>query len=32
MGVPLNVINDRERVEGAAPPQMIVDAIRKAIA
>ena len=32
MGVPLNVINSRERVEGAAPPQMIVDAIRKAVA
>ncbi len=32
MGVPLSVINDTERVEGAAPPQMIVDAVRKAIA
>jgi glutaredoxin-like protein len=32
MGVPLNVINDSERVEGAAPPNMIVDAIRKAVA
>jgi glutaredoxin-like protein len=32
MGVPLSVINDKERVEGAAPPQMIVDAIKKAVA
>lgn len=32
MGVPLTVVNDRERVEGAAPPHMIVDAIRKAVA
>ncbi|MGC9469892.1 MAG: protein disulfide oxidoreductase [Anaerolineae bacterium] len=32
MGVPLSVINDKERVEGAAPAQMIVDAIRKAVA
>lgn len=32
MGVPLNVINGKERVEGAAPPNMIVDAIRKAVA
>jgi len=32
MGVPLNVVNDTERVEGAAPHQMIVDAIRKALA
>ncbi|MGC9348282.1 MAG: protein disulfide oxidoreductase [Anaerolineae bacterium] len=32
MGVPLSVINDKERVEGAAPPRMIVDAIRKAVA
>ena len=32
MGVPLTVINGRERVEGAAPAQMIVDAMRKAMA
>ena len=32
MGVPLTVINSTERVEGAAPPRMIVDAIRKAVA
>jgi glutaredoxin-like protein len=32
MGVPLTVINSTERVEGAAPPNMIVDAIRKAVA
>ncbi|MGC9521261.1 MAG: protein disulfide oxidoreductase [Anaerolineae bacterium] len=32
MGVPLNVINDQERIEGAAPPNMVVDAIRKAVA
>jgi glutaredoxin-like protein len=32
MGVPLTVINSRERVEGAAPAQMIVDAMRKAAA
>ena len=32
MGVPLTVINGKERVEGAAPPTMIVDAIRKAVA
>jgi glutaredoxin-like protein len=32
MGVPLTVINDTERVEGAAPANMIVDAIRKAVA
>jgi glutaredoxin-like protein len=32
MGVPLTVINGTERVEGAAPPNMIVDAIRKAVA
>ena len=32
MGVPLSVVNGTERVEGAAPPQMIVDAIRKVLA
>ncbi len=32
MGVPLSVINDEERIEGAAPPNMVVDAIRKAVA
>jgi glutaredoxin-like protein len=32
MGVPLNVINGKERVEGAAPPPMIVDAIKAALA
>ena len=31
MGVPLNVINDKERVEGAAPAYMIVEAIKKSI-
>ena len=30
MGVPLNVINDTQRVEGRAPAQMIVDAIKGA--
>jgi len=32
MGVPLNVINETERIEGAAPPQMVVEAIRRAVA
>lgn len=32
MGVPLSVVNGSERIEGAAPPQMVVDAIRKSIA
>ena len=32
MGVPLNVINGKGRVEGAAPPHMIVDAIKAALA
>ena len=32
MGVPLNVINGKERVEGAAPPQMMIDAFKKALA
>ena len=32
MGVPLNVINETSRVEGAAPPHMIVDAIKAALA
>jgi glutaredoxin-like protein len=32
MGVPLSVINNQERIEGAAPPHMVVDAIRKALA
>jgi glutaredoxin-like protein len=31
MGVPLSVINGTERVEGAAPPQQIVEAIRKSL-
>ncbi|MGC9399392.1 MAG: protein disulfide oxidoreductase [Anaerolineae bacterium] len=32
MGVPLNVINDAERVEGRAPAHMILDAIKKVAA
>lgn len=32
MGVPLNVINETSRVEGAAPPHIIVDAIKAALA
>jgi glutaredoxin-like protein len=32
MGVPLNVINETERVEGAAPPHMVIDAIKRAVA
>ncbi|MEJ5309487.1 MAG: thioredoxin family protein [Anaerolineae bacterium] len=32
MGVPLSVINANSRVEGAAPPYMIVDAIKAALA
>ena len=32
MGVPLNVINNKERVEGAAPPPMMVNAIKAALA
>ncbi len=32
MGVPLSVINDTERVEGRAPAEMIVDAMKKAVA
>lgn len=32
MGVPLNVVNGKERVEGAAPPNMIVAAIERALA
>ncbi len=31
MGVPLTVVNDRERIEGAAPVPMVVDAIRHAV-
>ncbi len=31
MGVPLSVVNSKERVEGAAPPNMIVEAIQKAL-
>lgn len=31
MGVPLSVVNSKERVEGAAPPTMIVEAIQKAL-
>ena len=32
MGVPLNVINETERIEGAAPPNMVIDAIKKVVA
>ena len=32
MGVPLSVINETSRVEGAAPPNMVVDAIKAALA
>jgi alkyl hydroperoxide reductase subunit AhpF len=32
MGVPLSVINDTERVEGRAPAEMIVEAMKKAVA
>ncbi|HOT89946.1 MAG TPA: thioredoxin family protein [Anaerolineae bacterium] len=32
MGVPLSVVNGKERVEGAAPPYMIVNAIQAALA
>jgi len=32
MGVPLNVINNTERVEGAAPPPMMINAIKTALA
>ncbi len=32
MGVPLTVINGKERVEGAAPANMIIDAMRRAAA
>jgi len=32
MGVPLNVINETERIEGAAPPHMVIDAIKRAVA
>lgn len=32
MGVPLTVVNAKERVEGAAPPHMVVNAIRAALA
>ncbi len=32
MGVPLTVVNGKERIEGAAPPPMVVDAIKKALA
>lgn len=31
MGVPLTVVNGKERVEGAAPPPMVLDAIKKAL-
>lgn len=31
MGVPLTVVNGKERVEGAAPPHMVVDALKKAL-
>ncbi len=31
MGVPLTVVNNRERIEGAAPAPMVVDAIRHAL-
>ncbi len=32
MGVPLSIVNGKERVEGAAPPEMIVKAIKAALA
>lgn len=32
MGVPLTVINNKERVEGAAPANMVIDAMRRAAA
>ena len=32
MGVPLSVINESERIEGAAPASQVVDAIRKVVA
>lgn len=32
MGVPLSVINSKERIEGAAPPPMVVNAIKNALA
>ncbi len=32
MGVPLSVINGTERVEGRAPAEMILDAVKKAVA
>jgi glutaredoxin-like protein len=32
MGVPLSVVNNTERIEGAAPPPMVVSAIQKALA
>lgn len=32
MGVPLNVINGTERVEGRAPANMILDAVKKVVA
>jgi len=32
MGVPLTVINSKERVEGAAPANMVIDAMRRAVA
>lgn len=31
-GVPLNIINGTKRVEGAAPPQMMINAIEEALA
>lgn len=31
MGVPLSVVNGQERIEGAAPPNMVIDAIRKVL-
>ncbi len=32
MGVPLNVVNGQERIEGAAPPNMVVEAIKRVLA
>ncbi|MBN1877598.1 MAG: thioredoxin family protein [Anaerolineae bacterium] len=32
MGVPLTVVNSKERIEGAAPPNMVVEAIQKSLA
>jgi predicted DsbA family dithiol-disulfide isomerase len=31
MGVPLNIVNGTERIEGAAPPNMIINAIKTSL-